>query len=63
MWLYRCIRFGHTIPVANHVDVQISQAGPPAITHTWADFKFGQFSDWVNVFRPGSGDITVWEVR
>lgn len=63
MWLCRCIRFGHTIPVANHVDVQISQAGPPSITHTWADFKFGQFSDWVNVFRPGSGDITVWEVR
>ena len=34
-----CIRFGHTIPVPNRVDVQISQAGPPAITHTWVDFK------------------------
>ena len=30
-----CIRFGHTIPVANHVDVTISQEGPPAISHTW----------------------------
>ena len=27
-----CIRFGHTIPVGHHVDVEISQAGPPAIT-------------------------------
>ena len=47
-----CIRFGHTVPVANHVDVEISQAGPPAITHTWTDYKFGEFSDWVNVFQP-----------
>ena len=47
-----CIRFGHTIPVANHVDVEISQAGPPAISHTWTDYKFGDFSDWVNVFKP-----------
>ena len=41
-----CIRFGHTIPVANHVDVVISQG---ATTHTWTDFKFSDFSDWVNV--------------
>jgi hypothetical protein len=47
-----CIRFGHTIPVANHVDVEISQAGPPAITHTWTDYKYGDFSNWVNVFKP-----------
>jgi hypothetical protein len=32
-----CIRFGHAIPVGNHVDVEISQAGPPAISHTWCD--------------------------
>ena len=25
------------------------------------DFKFGDFSDWVNVFKPGKGTITVWE--
>ena len=42
-----CIRFGHTIPVANHVDVTISQEGPPAISHTWNDFEFADFSDWV----------------
>jgi hypothetical protein len=34
------------VPVANHVDVEISQAGPPAITHTWTNFKFSDFSDW-----------------
>jgi hypothetical protein len=58
-----CIRFGHAIPVANHVDVEISQAGVagPNITHTWTDYKFADFSDWVNVFKPGSGTITVWE--
>eukprot|EP01047_Picozoa_sp_COSAG01_P070474 COSAG01_NODE_10691_length_2104_cov_2.161596_3_plen_101_part_01 len=30
-----CIRFGHTIPVANHVDVVITQDAPgPNITHS-----------------------------
>ena len=53
-----CIRFGHTVPVSNHVDVQITQG---ALSHTWTDYAFGQFSDWVNVFKPGSGDITIWE--
>eukprot|EP01048_Picozoa_sp_COSAG05_P000124 COSAG05_NODE_3_length_51333_cov_129.132080_24_plen_626_part_00 len=56
-----CIRFGHTIPVPNHVDVEITQAGPPAINHTWTNFKFSDFSDWVNVFKPGTGTITIWE--
>ena len=83
-----CIRFGHTIPVDHHVDVEISQPGPPAISHTWNNFKFADFSDWVqslslppplrppqlrqeslsvgawnqvNVFKPGSGTIKVWE--
>ena len=42
-----CIRFGHTIPVDHHVDVEISQPGPPAISHTWNNFKFADFSDWV----------------
>lgn len=23
--------------------------------------QFGEFSDWVNVFKPGTGDITIWE--
>ena len=42
-----CIRFGHTIPVDHHVDVVISQDPPgPSITHTWTNFKFGDFSDW-----------------
>ena len=25
------------------------------------NFKFADFSDWVNVFKPGSGKIEVWE--
>lgn len=57
-----CIRFGHAIPVDNHVDVEISQQqGSSSITHTWSDYAFGSFSDWTNVFRPGTGQITVWE--
>ena len=57
-----CIRFGHTIPVADHVDAMITQddASPP-INHTWNNFKFADFSDWVNVFKPGTGTITIWE--
>lgn len=59
-----CIRFGHAIPVDNHVDVEITQqqsATTAAITHTWSDYAFGSFSDWTNVFKPGTGTITVWE--
>ena len=41
-----CIRFGHTVPVVHHVDVEISQDGTPPITQTWSNFKFGDFSDW-----------------
>ena len=40
-----CIRFGHTIPVGNHVDVQINQDGDPSITHTWSNYGFAAFSD------------------
>jgi hypothetical protein len=28
-----CIRFGHTVPVANHVDVEITQDDDPTISH------------------------------
>ena len=31
------------------------------ISHTWPNYKFGDFSDWVNVFKPGSGTISLWE--
>jgi hypothetical protein len=57
-----CIRFGHAIPSEHHVDVEIVQDPPgPNISHTWTNFKFTDFSDWVNVFKPGSGTITIWE--
>ena len=39
----------------------IVQDENPSITHTWTDFKFGDFSDWVNVFKPGKGTITIYE--
>ena len=31
------------------------------LRHAWTNYKFGDFSDWVNVFKPGTGTITVWE--
>lgn len=39
-------RFGHTIPVGHHVDVEIVQDEDPSVTHTWTDYQFGAFSDW-----------------
>ena len=41
----RCIRFGHTVPVSNHVDVTIVQEEDTSIKYTWSDYKFGEFSD------------------
>jgi len=41
-----CIRFGHTNPVENHVDVTITQDSDHTVFHTWSDYKFGDFSDW-----------------
>ena len=32
------LRFGHTIPVDHHVDVEIEQEGT---VHSWTDYKFG----------------------
>ena len=37
------------------------QEANPAISYTWTDYEFGEFSDWVNVFKPGTGTITIWE--
>ena len=56
-----CIRFGHTVPVPDHVDVEITQDEDPSISHVWTNYKFADFSDWVNKFKPGKGTITVWE--
>jgi hypothetical protein len=38
--------------VANHVDVTIEQNGG-SISFTWKDYKFADFSDWINLFKPG----------
>jgi hypothetical protein len=57
-----CIRFGFAIPTSHHVDVEIAQDPPEnRITHTWTDYKYSDFSDWSNVFKPGTGTITIWE--
>jgi hypothetical protein len=40
----------------------MAAAGPlTAVNYTWTGYKFGQSSDWVSVFKPGSGSITIWE--
>jgi hypothetical protein len=54
-----CIRFGHAIPLANRVDVEIMQNNDAVRKYTWTNYAFAQFSDWVNIFTPGSGTITV----
>ena len=38
------------------VDATITQG---SVTHTWAGFKFGEYSDWVSIFRGGSGTIVI----
>lgn len=42
----------------NAVDVTITQG---SVTHSWKDYRFTQFSDWVSVFHGGTGTITVNE--
>ena len=41
------------------MDVTISQEG--GISFTWSDYKFADFSDWNNLFKPGQGTLTVFE--
>jgi hypothetical protein len=53
------IRFGHTIPSANKVDATIKQGNN---SYTWKNFAFGQFSNWVEIFHNGDGEITITEV-
>eukprot|EP01052_Picozoa_sp_SAG31_P068828 SAG31_NODE_27639_length_422_cov_2.083591_1_plen_35_part_10 len=33
----------------------VQQGGDANDTYTWENYKFGQFSDWVNVFKAGKG--------
>lgn len=56
-----CIRFAHTIPVPHHVDVEVSQTDPNPHTHTWENYEYAQFSDWVSSFEVGTGAVKVWE--
>eukprot|EP01047_Picozoa_sp_COSAG01_P048406 COSAG01_NODE_4714_length_4796_cov_6.907813_3_plen_304_part_00 len=53
-----CIRVGHALPVDHYIDVEIKQ--DPNITHTWSNFAFGTFSNWVSSFKPGSGTVTIY---
>lgn len=56
-----CLRFGMVIPVDTHCDAVVTQDENPAISHTFSNFGFGDFSDWINVFAVGKGTITVFE--
>ena len=58
-----CIRFVHAIPVDVNIDVMITQStdNGQTIRHNWTNYQFGQYSNWVNVFQPGVGTITIWE--
>lgn len=38
---------------------QVSNQG--SVSYNWTNYKFARYSDWVNVFRPGTGTITIWE--
>ena len=38
------------------MDATISQG---AITHTWAGYRYAQFSDWVSIFHGGTGQIVI----
>jgi hypothetical protein len=31
------------------------------ITYNWTNFSFGQYSNWVNVFEPGTGQVTIFQ--
>jgi hypothetical protein len=41
--------------------LQQPDGGGVAIAHTWSDYAFTQNSDWINVFKVGTGTITIWE--
>eukprot|EP01043_Picozoa_sp_COSAG02_P058348 COSAG02_NODE_7246_length_3098_cov_4.532844_3_plen_225_part_00 len=51
-----CIRFGNTIPSSNVIDATVTQGDT---SHTWSKYRFSQFSDWLNIFSAGAGQITV----
>eukprot|EP01052_Picozoa_sp_SAG31_P044413 SAG31_NODE_7731_length_1607_cov_1.060345_2_plen_202_part_01 len=51
-----CIRFGNAVAASNAIDAEISQG---AISHTWSGYRFSEFSDWVSVFKGGTGTITL----
>ena len=53
----------HAIPVEANIDVMIQQevSANQTIVYNWTNYKFAQYSNWVNVFEPGAGSITIWE--
>ena len=42
-----CIRFGNAVASDNILDATITQG---AISYTWHNYRFSQFSDWISVF-------------
>ena len=54
------IRFAHALPSANNLDAEITQASSGK-SYTWVNYKFGEFSKWVEIFEDGWGSITLWQ--
>ena len=51
-----CIRFGNALPSSNVLDATITQG---TVRHTWNNYRFSQFSEWLDIFRAGAGHLTI----
>jgi hypothetical protein len=44
------------IPMPQLVDCTVTQG---SVTHTWSQYGFGKFSDWITTFKAGPATITI----
>jgi hypothetical protein len=50
------LRFGMVIPMPQLVDCTVTQG---SVTHTWSQYGFGKFSDWITTFKAAPATITI----
>eukprot|EP01052_Picozoa_sp_SAG31_P033015 SAG31_NODE_3680_length_3993_cov_1.941463_3_plen_410_part_00 len=50
------LRFAMVIPMPQMVDCTITQG---SVSHTWSQYGFGQFSDWISTFKAASASLTI----
>ena len=51
------LRFAQVIPVSNLVvDCKLTQG---STAHTWQAYKYGEFSEWTTIFKPGAAELTI----